>query len=1193
MSTTKRALLIASPFGGLQGPLNDVNKMTKLLKEFGFDIVQCCDKDATRDGIRTSWQNIIDKSSPGDTVVIYYSGHGGLVETRQNLATEDKRVCKSPNQYQFLVPMDFNETTDETFKGILDIEIAHLLRDTTNKSTNVTIILDCCHSGRMARDETHGDNATPKQLLEVQHHDLVKWVETLKQKGYLDGETAVEGNQDAVRIAASATRETAWEYFKNGQWGGIMTEALVRAMEETKGQEISWRTLLIRVRELVHGEFPQQHPRIEGPDTRVCFELTQKSSEAFLITIEEETAVLQAGRVAGVREGNKYIVMPFGSTKIEKRNQIAKATVTHIIGFKALVDLEFESGGESLPENGALAFLCQEALYEWPFILPEGLPGLADAVEHSKFLRRYNDREDPSHLAEFRKEVGRITLHTQQGVQIASRQILDDQATSATAFAGIIQDAEILAKAQHLLRLRCENQQEILNHGLKVEFGTVHQGNVGRPIEQDGSGFIIERDHIYLSLHNTGNDIVYVSVFDVNVAGKISLLSRSSPMGIELKSGEFYTLGKSQFKKALWGMPTTWPKSVPKSKRVDERLILVLSNAEVDLRHLNTSAESVERLAILNTRSILESLKSLEEVTYHIVTGAKRDVIGEASESTMQFDICEIPFSMMATTEEESEQRSIPAVQLPAPEMRTGWETLTDGPSHAAEKGMFGAGLRAFEGIPPCVWVVNRHSEEITVVVSKYRPNRLLSGFGFNASSTGGGANYTTTTFLSPATTKTLASSSHGSTRSMGVFPLWTRKGGFGVISIFTGAEKKLFIENDRIPIGATAYFTNEPDLTIVGYKENQINIPLPEPSGSGGVGSGLRLLSLDGGGIRGICSLTILDAIMKEINKDCQSKKLPKDCFDLAGGTSTGGLIALLLFRLELDTEKAIDVYMRMAKDIFSPRLPKLLGGYNLHEWGTLGYYIGNPYLRLKSLILPSSFSDYYLKTAINKVMEEENESGESELLKPGTTPMFMCATSMHDECAKLFRSYVPPPGTEDKFAHITVRDAALATSAAPTYLPKVKVMEEEFWDGGLLNNNPINQVWDARYELFRISESRPVPSPPEVSCIVSIGTGRDKMPVQQPGYGYLNTVSTVVSYATNTQAKHQDFDLKIKMLNSRSEGEEIAYFRFNVELEKEIGLDDWQSMPSLKAMTEKQLQTKESDKLIQACSNSLYPRS
>jgi hypothetical protein len=53
----------------------------------------------------------------------------------------------------------------------------------------------------------------------------------------------------------------------------------------------------------------------------------------------------------------------------------------------------------------------------------------------------------------------------------------------------------------------------------------------------------------------------------------------------------------------------------------------------------------------------------------------------------------------------------------------------------------------------------------------------------------------------------------------MAVFPLWTRSGAFGVISIFTGPEKKLFIENDKIPIGATAYFNMEPNLTIVEYE--------------------------------------------------------------------------------------------------------------------------------------------------------------------------------------------------------------------------------------------------------------------------------------------------------------------------------------------------------------------------------------
>ncbi|KAH8669337.1 acyl transferase/acyl hydrolase/lysophospholipase, partial [Ilyonectria robusta] len=321
-----------------------------------------------------------------------------------------------------------------------------------------------------------------------------------------------------------------------------------------------------------------------------------------------------------------------------------------------------------------------------------------------------------------------------------------------------------------------------------------------------------------------------------------------------------------------------------------------------------------------------------------------------------------------------------------------------------------------------------------------------------------------------------------------------------------------------------------------------------------------LRLLSLDGGGIRGISSLIILDAIMHKINERRDPKILPCQYFQLAGGTSTGGLIALLLFWLEMDTRNAIMVYQEMAKNIFSPRLPKLLGGYNLHDLGYFGYCIGNPYLWFKALLLPSRFSDSYLREAIDVVMM----GGGQNLRKPGPGPprMFMCATSITHERAELFRSYEPPQGVEDRFQGITVRDAALATSAAPTYLPKVKIGNEEFWDGGLLNNNPINQVWDARYDAAPNTAGEP-----DIYCVVSIGTGRVKGPVQQPGGGFINTVSTAISYTTNTEAKHQDFKRMID--RRRRGGVDIHYFRFDVELEKEINLDDWQSMSTLEKIT------------------------
>lgn len=59
---------------------------------------------------------------------------------------------------------------------------------------------------------------------------------------------------------------------------------------------------------------------------------------------------------------------------------------------------------------------------------------------------------------------------------------------------------------------------------------------------------------------------------------------------------------------------------------------------------------------------------------------------------------------------------------------------------------------------------------------------------------------------------------------------------------------------------------------------------------------TGPCLLSLDGGGVRGLSTLYILKVIMEELNKERQANGLPRvkpcEIFDLIGGTSTGGFV-------------------------------------------------------------------------------------------------------------------------------------------------------------------------------------------------------------------------------------------------------------------------------------------------------------
>ena len=60
--------------------------------------------------------------------------------------------------------------------------------------------------------------------------------------------------------------------------------------------------------------------------------------------------------------------------------------------------------------------------------------------------------------------------------------------------------------------------------------------------------------------------------------------------------------------------------------------------------------------------------------------------------------------------------------------------------------------------------------------------------------------------------------------------------------------------------------------------------------------GSELRLLALDGGGVRGLSALMILEQLMEAVDPDAPPK--PCDYFNMIGGTSTGGWVVTRLSR-------------------------------------------------------------------------------------------------------------------------------------------------------------------------------------------------------------------------------------------------------------------------------------------------------
>ncbi|KAJ4376819.1 hypothetical protein N0V86_006937 [Didymella sp. IMI 355093] len=151
---------------------------------------------------------------------------------------------------------------------------------------------------------------------------------------------------------------------------------------------------------------------------------------------------------------------------------------------------------------------------------------------------------------------------------------------------------------------------------------------------------------------------------------------------------------------------------------------------------------------------------------------------------------------------------------------------------------------------------------------------------------------------------------------------------------------------------------------------------------------NGLRLLALDGGGVRGIVALVMLEELMQrvKIKKGLKEVPRPVDYFELAGGTSTGGIIGIMLFRLRMTVKDTIDEYFTIGKNVFSPKIYGWdIGSVLPVKWASV---INNS----KNVVQDSRFDDADLKKAINNVVAkfgldeiDRTLKGEAPLLHPG----------------------------------------------------------------------------------------------------------------------------------------------------------------------------------------------------------------
>ena len=188
------------------------------------------------------------------------------------------------------------------------------------------------------------------------------------------------------------------------------------------------------------------------------------------------------------------------------------------------------------------------------------------------------------------------------------------------------------------------------------------------------------------------------------------------------------------------------------------------------------------------------------------------------------------------------------------------------------------------------------------------------------------------------------------------------------------------------------------------------------------------RILSLDGGGLLGAFTASVLATFEKQCQKT--HGKALVDHFDLITGTSTGGLIAIAL-AMGTPAEQILDFYRNQGRYIF-PRSGRVRGWVKT----------------LRTLFRPK-FSPKELRKAVIAVVGEKPLR---EALTRLVIPVY--------QASPLGRPYLFKTPHDLQRAHhadVAAADVALATSAAPTYFPAHSVKGfGVFIDGGVWANCP-----------------------------------------------------------------------------------------------------------------------------------------
>lgn len=305
-----------------------------------------------------------------------------------------------------------------------------------------------------------------------------------------------------------------------------------------------------------------------------------------------------------------------------------------------------------------------------------------------------------------------------------------------------------------------------------------------------------------------------------------------------------------------------------------------------------------------------------------------------------------------------------------------------------------------------------------------------------------------------------------------------------------------------------------------------------------------IKVLSIDGGGIRGIIPAMVLAEIERKTGNKIA------EMFDLMAGTSAGGILTLGMNVKDQSGKPKFSA--EQISEIFTVDGPKI---FKKSLWRRVSSIGG---------IIDERYDHRPLVRILKKYMDEK-------ILKNSFTKTLISSYDILNRTPQFFKSW------RDEYNKYKMWELARATSAAPTYFtPKkltIKRKDAVLIDGGVFINNP---AVSAHAEALRLRREKKLPNKPIM--LISLGTGeltREITYEEAKDWGMIEWVSPILDVVFDGVSDAVNYQLGLIL-------DEDRYFRLQIELDQ--AMDDFDdashvNIIALKATAEKLIKNNEKE--------------